>query len=434
MENDGIMRLCDASEFFHDKSADGIAFGIDVLGAEFFGQFAQERFAFDEPRAVLSRFYIALLFGVEFVFDIADERFEGVFDRQQPRRSAVFVDDDRQMTPFLLQLFERMPDGCRFGDIHDFPHDGLQRCGGIFFLRGDGVFDVYESHDIVEVISVDGISGMSFFEGHGNEIVEGRVGADAVDLPSGDHDFARVERGELEDVFEQRAGFFRNGAVVLRMLGDVSQFFGRHAGAVSGLRGFDARQPHQCIARDDEQIHHRTEHGVKYLHRHRHKHADFERFCDGDAFGREFAADDMGKRSEAKGQDKACGVRDFARNRKRNPIEKRRQMPIDGRFCQPPDAEACDGDAELNGRQVRIEVMNNFYDAPGGAVAFIFENFELRNAHADERKFGGDKKSVAKQKKNNEEKFYHKGIGKKKMRIDCPQSDRARRKGGVFYG
>ena len=65
-----------------------------------------------------------------------------------------------------------MPNRRRFGDIDDFSQNRFERRLRIFLLRRDSIFDVDEPHDIVEIVSIDGIARMTFFESHRDEVVE----------------------------------------------------------------------------------------------------------------------------------------------------------------------------------------------------------------------------------------------------------------------
>ena len=245
----------------------------------------------------------------------------------------------------------------------------------MIFLCGERVLDVDETDDVVDVIAVNGIARMALVERRGDEVVERAVDGHGVDFAARNHDFTGIERRKLEDVFEEGSGFLGDGAIVGAVLGDIPEFLGRDAGAVPRLRRLNAENLEQQVARDDEKVHDGTEHRVEDPHWHRHEHADFERFCDREAFGGELAANDVRKRDEEEGNGHADPAGEIGRNA--NHAQQLRQVAPDGGLGKPADAEACDGDTKLNCGEIGVQMMDNLDDAAGRTTALVLEDFEL---------------------------------------------------------
>ncbi len=95
---------------------------------------------------------------VEFVFYLADELLDGVFDGDEADGGAEFVDDDGEMAAALLEFVQEVEDRLGFGHDEDFAHDLLKakfdegRAAEAGFGRGA---EVHEAGDVFGVDEAD---------------------------------------------------------------------------------------------------------------------------------------------------------------------------------------------------------------------------------------------------------------------------------------
>ena len=111
---------------------------------------------------------------VVFVANLADDLFEQVFDRHEPRGPAVFVDDDRELRLAPLHLLEQLGDalalGHEVGGAHQRRHRRLR--GG---RQRDQILDEHDADDVVEVVAVDGHPRVLLLAEQFAEILQCRV-------------------------------------------------------------------------------------------------------------------------------------------------------------------------------------------------------------------------------------------------------------------
>ena len=74
-------------------------------------------------------------------------------------------------------------------------------------------------------------------------------------------------------------------------------------------------------------------------------------------------------------------------------FDQRLDQVAEGRLADPAQAQAGDGDAELGGRDVAIQVIGRFAHHARGGIALLDQGFDPRAAHADQADAAATKKA-----------------------------------------
>ena len=175
-----------------DVAADGLIFGISRNpDAELFLDVEDRHLGVDDPSPAGDLPEGVLFADVVFVFDLADELFEDVLDRDDPFRPSVFVDDDRHVDLLIAELLEKVGDLFVFRGVEDWLCDRFE--GGVEILARGGVIfqDVFvedDSDDLVEGVAVDRNPAVPFRGKEAGRLADSGVGGEAEEVDSGDHD------------------------------------------------------------------------------------------------------------------------------------------------------------------------------------------------------------------------------------------------------
>ena len=112
------------------------------------------------------------------------------------------------------------------------------------------------------------------------------------------------------------------------------------------------------------------------------------------AFGNEFAEDDLQHREQAESENQRDAVRDDRRPRPRDRCDERRQNSGERDFAEIAEEQARDRDADLNAGNDAAEVAEQTFDDFGARVARFDELADARSRDGDERKFRGGEECV----------------------------------------
>lgn len=103
--------------------------------------------------------------------------------------------------------------------------------------------------------------------------------------------------------------------------------------------------------------------------------------------------DAVGEDVGESGDDRFVGEADFE--------EDRLDEAVDEGFAEAAQGDAGEGDAELGGREVTVEVLDLVTGADGAGFAFGDSGFELGAADFDDGEFSGDEESVEEDEEKN---------------------------------
>src|SRR5687767_8167360 len=103
-----------------------------------------------EDEAAIALFENGLDFDVVFVTNLANDLFEQIFDRDEPRRAAIFIDDDGGLHPLALKFPEQLRYPLGFRHKVGGTNQWRYRLRQIRRVEEDQVLDRDQPNDVVE--------------------------------------------------------------------------------------------------------------------------------------------------------------------------------------------------------------------------------------------------------------------------------------------
>ena len=92
----------------------------------------------------------------------------------------------------------------------------------------------------------------------------------------------------------------------------------------------------------------------------------------------------------------------------RDARDERADDPGEGRLADPAEPIEAQGDAELGGEKVGVEVAHHVARRPGAALAAPHAGLDLGRSHLDQSEFGGDEEAVD---GDQDDRQHHSGPG-----------------------
>ena len=152
---------------------------------------------------------VFLLWGVVFVFNIADDFFDNVLDGHQTGRAAVFVNGNGDMIFARAEFLEQLHHDFGFRHEEGGPHDAVY--GSVLALRiehgAQKILGVGNTDDVVARFRKNRQPGMACLDDVAGGFQDRRAGRDTVKIRAGRHDVLHLEAVQLENP-ENHGSFF----------------------------------------------------------------------------------------------------------------------------------------------------------------------------------------------------------------------------------
>src|SRR6185369_44339 len=135
-----------------------------------------------------------------FVFDLADDLFEDVFDSYETTNTAILVDDHRELHVRLLHLFKQVGDRLRFRYEIDRTHKRFDAF--VFAALGPvlkQIAHVDHALDVVDLFAIDGKSRVFRVENNIARLTNCRILRNGDDVRPRRHDFTHARVAKLDD-------------------------------------------------------------------------------------------------------------------------------------------------------------------------------------------------------------------------------------------
>src|SRR6266540_1716509 len=324
---------------------------------------------------------------VVFVLDLADDLFEYVFERQNALDAAVFVDDYGQVDAAILQALQDVAEPGRVRNEDRLAHDLFQVEYLLFEQEGHDVLAMEHADYLVEIPAVDGQARIARDLKLAHDLLETGALFERHDLRRRDHNFARGQVGEFEDVVDHLTFFFRVDGVMARS-------------------EIDAEEPEKFDARNVDQPDEGLEGLVEKLHPTGRRQRDSFGLLDGQGLRRVFAQHQVQIGDHGQRDGDGYRMRDQRRRRRRENVQQDRLEEMgERRFAYRAQREACDGDAELAGGEHRVEPVQRPQYGPRPALFRRRQSLYLRAADADQRELHGHEEPVC-QHQNQNGKYF----------------------------
>ena len=124
-----------------------------------------------------------------------------------------------------------------------------------------------------------------------------------------------------------------------------------------------------------------------------------------EAFGNEFAEDDLQHGEQAEGDSQRGAVRDHGGPRARDRLHERAENSSERDFSEIAERKAGESDAHLHAGDDASEIGEQGLDDFGASVALLDELANAGLADGDQRKFGGGEEGVDADERENREKL-----------------------------
>jgi hypothetical protein len=203
----------------------------------------------------------------------------------------------------------------------------------------------------------------------------------------------------------------------------------RRLDALMATRRLDAEEAHDTVADAVEQTDDRAEGEVEDVDGTGHPQRGRFRPLQCQTLRRQLTEDDVQDRDDGEGEGEADGVRQRRALGGRQPgeaLQRRFDQVGEGRFANPAQGEAGDGDAKLGRGDVGIEVIEAAQDGGGPSVALRRQMLDAGAADGDQGELGGDEEPVGEDEGNDGEKGKQ---GTNRRRPDRDRRDRSRVEG-----
>src|SRR5579872_2285976 len=198
--------LGQAAQMGKHQSAHGIEILVAEIGAESPVEIVYFGLRLDAKLAISIENDVGLGFvEVELVFDLADDLFEHVLDRDQAGHAAVLVDDDRDMVAVAAEILQQDVQPLRFRD----ENRGTQSLAHVEFIArviAQQVLGQQNADDVVLVLADHGKTRVAGFDHERNEFLRRVADVYDIHLRAWDHDVPRLHLGHLHDALDHRQG------------------------------------------------------------------------------------------------------------------------------------------------------------------------------------------------------------------------------------
>src|SRR3954469_13419609 len=170
--------------------------GLD-LEVEALAQVVEAHLGAEDERSI-SLFDDRLRLHIVFVTDLADDLFEQIFDRDEPRGAAVLVDDDRHLDLLALELLEQLRHPLGFGHEGRGTDQRDDRVGRVV-IQLEEVLDANHAKDVVEVLFVDREPRVLLLAKERAQLRHGRAFRHGDNVGPRRHHFAHQRAAEIND-------------------------------------------------------------------------------------------------------------------------------------------------------------------------------------------------------------------------------------------
>jgi hypothetical protein len=264
------------------------------------------------------------------------------------------------------------------------------------------VLDVDDTDEMVGISRVDREASVPAVGGMTEDVWQGCVVRDRHHLRAGDHHVTHGEvgkdKGAVDDGVRGRIDQSRLAAGV-----DHQHQLLRRLHALMTARRLDPEEAHDAVADAVEEDDDRTKGQIEEVDGTRHAQRGRLRPLQGQALRGQLAEDDVQDGDDGEGEAEADGVGHpdaLGARQSREALEDRFDQVGQGRFANPAEGEAGNGDAKLGRRDVGIEVVEPAQDRGGPPVPLRRQVLDARAADGDQGKLGGDKKPVGEDEGN----------------------------------
>src|SRR5215475_2433009 len=280
---------------------------------------------------------------VVFVLDFADDLFEYVFERQNALDAAVFVDDYRQMDAAILQTLQDVAESGRVRNEDRLAHDIFQIEAALFEQEGHDVLAVKHADNLVEIPFVDGQARIARDLKLAHDLLKTGALFERHDLGSRDHDFARGQVGEIEDVVNHLPLFLLQMARLMAEINQVAKFLLRVDGVMARSE-IDAEELEKLDAGNIDQPDEGLESLVEKLHPTGRRQRNGFGLLDRQGLRRVFAQHQVQIGDHGQRNGDGNRMRDQGRRPRREKIQQDRlEEARERRFADRAEREACDG-------------------------------------------------------------------------------------------
>ncbi len=260
--------------------------------------------------------------------------------------------------------------------------------------RRDDVLDMHHAVNRVEILLVDGEAGVGARRHLRRDIGDARLHLDADDLRARHHHLLRLLVREGEDAVDQfaLAPFERPG--LLALAHEDAQFLLGIRAALARIGEAEATEQEigAVIEHRDQRPENDEEDADRADDQERHP----LRVLDGDALRQQFAHQHRHVGDEQEGEDHRDDVRRDDRQIGREPGEGGFDQFRDDRLAEIAEGEPGDGDADLGGGDVRVEVVQRALHPSRAAIPLGGKLFDPTAAGGDETVLGRDEIGIQK--------------------------------------
>src|SRR5687767_8055492 len=246
-----LPRLREAAELVDDEAADRVVVGgrVEVVEREGLAHVLEWRAPVDECLA-LGDGHDELLLDVVLVADLAHDLLHDVLERDEPRGTAVLVDDDGHVVLLLLHLAEQLVDLLRLRDEVRRPEQLAQRWRALAARDApEDILHVQDADDLVGRPFVDGDPGVADEHDALEHLLRRRRDVDGDDLGARDHELVDLLVTEVEDRADHVALRLLEDALLLPRLDERLDLLLAHQRARAGVR---AERPRDEARQDDQ--------------------------------------------------------------------------------------------------------------------------------------------------------------------------------------
>src|SRR5215218_9233115 len=199
---DGVAGLGGTSQGAEDVAAYGVEVLVGQVELETLVHVGYRDAAVDGVEAVADLLDCGLAF-VELVLDLTDYLLDDVLDRDQSLDAPPLVYDYGHLQRAGLEVLEDLVDALVLGDDQTLPDDGpYVEIVGVRAGGPEKVLHVGGAEDVVEVFVVDGVACIAPVDGGVDQLGQGSVARERLDIRPRDHDLACNPVAEGEDLVE----------------------------------------------------------------------------------------------------------------------------------------------------------------------------------------------------------------------------------------
>src|ERR1044071_4391604 len=233
LELDFFARRRDMAEHLDEQARDG----REVVGFNFSVEYQLDLFDFgaaiDQIGAVFVGEDVVIAERAVFVFDLAENLFDDVFNRHQARHAAVFVYGDGNLHLGLLHIFEQRLNGFALRHEIGRAHTVGHRLPYLRpFAKRQQVAHVDDAFDVIQVLAINGQARVLRFDDQLARVGDGRAHVQRDHLQARAHDFADQRIAELDDRLDHLAFALFDDAL---FLADVDEGLNLAQGLVFAL-------------------------------------------------------------------------------------------------------------------------------------------------------------------------------------------------------